>query len=155
MNERQQSRRRARELVLQSLYASESGNELPSLKIFEELLEKEKLNARNAQFATELYAAVTEHSSWADRQITDLAENWRIERIAAVDRIILRMGLVELQYRPDVPPKVVLNEAIELARTFFNGRVIRVCQRHTRPLFPADGRVSQELNGRSSCWTWS
>ena len=54
----------------------------------------------------------------ADEYIAGLAENWHLERIAAIDRNILRMAITELEMIPDTPVKVVLNEAIELAKKF-------------------------------------
>jgi N utilization substance protein B len=110
-------RRRAREAVLKALYASDCG-EAPDEKSFADVARSQKLSARNYQFAHTLFTLVRRHLSWADEQISRLAENWDIDRIAAVDHVILRMALVELEYLSDTPVKVVLNEAIELAKKF-------------------------------------
>ena len=110
-------RHRARELVLQGLYALKY-NEKNQDEILEDVLTDEKLSKKNIEFARTLYSKVIEHSHQADREIARLAENWELERIALIDRIILQMALVELMFIPDVPEKVVLNEAIELAKTF-------------------------------------
>jgi len=83
------------------------------------------LSEKHIAFASELLAQVTEHRDWAEQQITDLAENWRLERIAAIDRIILIIALVELKERPDVPMKVAINEAIELAKEYSTGESSR------------------------------
>lgn len=53
-----------------------------------------------------------------DRMISSTVENWSIERLAAVDRAILRFATYELMYMPDVPPKVTINEALEIAKTY-------------------------------------
>jgi N utilization substance protein B len=110
-------RRRTRELVLQALYASDYG-ETPPEETFASVFKGEKLSDKNLRFSRKLFTLVRENSAWADEQIGRLAENWDISRIAAIDRVILRMALVELAHVPDTPFKVVLNEAIELARKF-------------------------------------
>jgi len=110
-------RHRTRELVLQGLYALKYNEKNPD-DILEDVLKEEDLSKKNIEFARTLYMKVIENSQQADRVIVSLAENWELDRIALIDRIILQMALVELMYIPDVPEKVVLNEAIELAKTF-------------------------------------
>jgi N utilization substance protein B len=110
-------RHHARELVLQSLYAIEHGEMEPD-EAFEQIVGDQKISVRNREFAKILYKLVRDHSSWADEIIRDLAENWRLERIADIDRTILRMAMIEIEHVPDVPVKVVLNEAIELAKEY-------------------------------------
>ena len=110
-------RHRARELALQGLYALESGQEEAS-EIIEHVIESEELSEKSVQFARDLFNLVAANTAWADDQIARLAENWDLRRIATIDRTILRMALVELEKAPDVPVKVVINEAIELAKTF-------------------------------------
>ena len=61
---------------------------------------------------------ITNNKDWADKIISGLAKNWDIKRIAELDLIILRMAMVELKLMPDIPEKVVLNEAIELAKKY-------------------------------------
>jgi N utilization substance protein B len=113
----QSPRRRAREIVLQGLYAYEHSH-VDREKTFEEMLEAEKLSKKNARFAQDLYRLVLDNSEWADKEIVRLSLNWELKRIAAIDRTILRMALVELEKMPDTPIKVAINEAIELAKTF-------------------------------------
>jgi transcription antitermination factor NusB len=110
-------RRRARELILQALYASDCDDITPEER-FDNVARNLKLSPNNLQFARTLFTFVREHLAWADAQIGSLAEHWDVNRIASVDRVILRMALVELAHMPDTPVKVVLNEAIELARKF-------------------------------------
>lgn len=114
---KQSPRRRARELVLKALYASEYGEAQPE-ESFAEIIKDQKLSDKNLQFTRTLFTLVREHLAWADEQIAELAEHWDVNRIAAIDHTILRMALVELEHIPDIPLKVVLNEAIELARKF-------------------------------------
>lgn len=110
-------RRRARELVLQALYAAEI-NDAPAEDLFRKLLGEEELSPKNLTFAREFFALVRRKLEWADSQISILARNWNIERIADIDLIIMRMALTEIQEMPDTPVKVALNEAIELAKKF-------------------------------------
>lgn len=110
-------RRRVRELVLKALYASDCG-ETNSERSLADLLRDETLSDKNVRFSRTLFSLVSQHSDWADGKIAELSEHWAVNRIAAIDRTILRMALVELEHIPDTPVKVVLNEAIELARKF-------------------------------------
>ncbi len=68
-------------------------------------------------FAEELVRGVVEHRDEVDEAIQTQSENWKVERMARVDRNVLRLGAFEL-LRTETPGKVVINEAIELARTF-------------------------------------
>ncbi len=110
-------RHKARELVLKSLYALDCGTTDPD-KSFREISDNVTLPERQLKFAQDLFAVCKEQVRWADEQISLLAKNWRIERINYIDRNILRMAMIELQFMPEAPAKVVINEAIELAKTF-------------------------------------
>lgn len=110
-------RRRARELVLHGLYASELQENDPQ-EVMLRVINEARLNGKNLTYARTLYSRTREHAEWADQQITRLAKNWRIERFAEMDLLILRMALVEIREMPDVPVKVVINEAIELAKKY-------------------------------------
>jgi N utilization substance protein B len=70
------------------------------------------------QFATDLAVGTVGHLEDIDPLITASAANWRLERMAAVDRAILRMAVYEFLHEADTPRKAVINEALELARTF-------------------------------------
>ena len=69
-------------------------------------------------FARELVAAASEHAARIDALIVSASKNWRIDRMSRVDRNILRLGACELIAFPEVPVKVVINEAVELAKRF-------------------------------------
>jgi N utilization substance protein B len=69
-------------------------------------------------FIEELVRGVSKLQKELDMQLQPIAPEWPIDQIARMDRIILRIGLYELQYEKDVPPKVVINEAVELAKAF-------------------------------------
>jgi transcription antitermination factor NusB len=110
-------RTRARELALQFLYQLDlRGPEiLDEAKRFFRAEEKDKA-ARD--FAALLVRGVVEHRSELDQVIRGVAQNWEIGRMAVIDRNVLRMAAFELYHCPDVPPKVVINEAIELGKRF-------------------------------------
>jgi len=69
-------------------------------------------------FIEELVKGVAKHETELDDELRPLAPEWPIEQIARMDRVVLRMGLYELKFEKDVPPKVVINEAVELAKAF-------------------------------------
>ena len=71
-----------------------------------------------AAFARDLVAASATHAAKVDELIASSSKNWRIDRMSRVDRNILRLGACELVAFPDVPVKVVINEAVELAKRF-------------------------------------
>jgi len=83
-----------------------------------------------------LVAGVADHQEELDALIRRHSEHWRLERMAAVDRNLLRLALFELLYQPDIPAKVVINEAVELAKrygseesgAFVNGILDRIRQ---------------------------
>ncbi|HYG78132.1 MAG TPA: transcription antitermination factor NusB [Planctomycetota bacterium] len=72
----------------------------------------------SALFARQLIQSVIEHRSELDQEIADVATNWNITRMAAVDRNILRLGLAELTIHPETSHKIILNEAVELAKRY-------------------------------------
>lgn len=69
-------------------------------------------------FVKDLVNGVTKHVAELDDELRPLAPEWPLESIARMDRVLLRMGLYELKYTNEVPPKVVINEAVELAKAF-------------------------------------
>lgn len=110
-------RRRARELAVQALYQLDTqGDEiLPQLQEFFE--------ANEPDVKTKNLAAGWCKKTWnnlpvCDEMITSVATRWNIKRLAMVDRSILRLAVYQLRFCPDIPPKVVINEAIELAKKF-------------------------------------
>lgn len=72
----------------------------------------------DVDFIKRLTAGVSEHADELDAKLQPIAPEWPIDQIARMDRVILRIGLYELEHEADVPPKVVINEAVELAKAF-------------------------------------
>ena len=110
-------RRRARELVLKGLYAIEIGEADLSF-VESDILDDPVLSKKNQKFANEFFAMVQDKFEWANEIIIKLSANWDINRLAAIDRIVLRMALVELNFIPDSPVRVCINEAIELGKKY-------------------------------------
>jgi len=110
-------RRRARQIALQVLYQIDIAKTAPleALNLYWQCFEAPK-SARS--FASELVLGVHEHLTDIDRFIMKCSENWSLRRMAKVDRNILRLATYELIYCPDIPPKVTLNEAIDLGKEF-------------------------------------
>lgn len=109
-------RRIIREKVLQLLYAFEMNNENKEFMIKEILSDVEE-NA-DKEFANNLINQVFLHENELDELIKGKVDNWDLSRIALIDRILLRMGICEIVYFSDIPPKVSINEAIEIAKVY-------------------------------------
>ena len=110
-------RRKARELVLQSLYQSElSGKSVP--ETFRLLREHFEINKKALPYASELVDGLVANEDDLDQRISQQAQNWRMERMSLIDRNIIRIGAYELCFRPDIPAEVVINEALEVAKRF-------------------------------------
>lgn len=110
-------RRRARELAFRLLYEIEmTGDPAPVVLRAEDV--EERLPPAVREYAALLLDLAAAHREEIDGTISRHAQNWSIERLAATDRAILRIAIAELLYRPDVPGRVVLDEAIEIARRF-------------------------------------
>jgi transcription antitermination factor NusB len=113
-------RSKAREYVLQMLYQVDitRGNWQETLNSFWESNEQENISAELKEFSAGLLGGVIEHMQEIDKKISKYAENWQLERMAFVDRNIMRLGCFELIFREDIPPKVTINEAVELAKKY-------------------------------------
>jgi len=111
------SRRQGRELALQVLYQCEFNPQsvAEAVKHFMAWAEAEP---DSQAFAMALAEGVVAHREDLDARLAEVAEHWSVDRMAAVDRNILRIGVYELMFSPDVPAKVVINEAIELSKKF-------------------------------------
>lgn len=115
------SRHLSRSIVLQSLYEWDFYNKKPILKdIVERNIRDFGPGLEELDFIWKLIDELAKHSIEIDKIITQAAPEWPIEQIAMIDRNVLRIGLCELLYanKDEVPPKVAINEAIELAKTF-------------------------------------
>ncbi len=109
------SRRHARELALQALYGAEIGHREPTEMIDETVGSADGPETR--LFVRELVMGTLEHAVQSDSILTPLLQGWTLDRLPTIDRIVLRMGVYELQHLP-TPRPVVINEAVELAKKY-------------------------------------
>ena len=110
-------RSRARAIVLQILYQDDLNPTQPDDVKIQFVNSRLKNNAKLIEFAENLIVGVRENREALDQQLAKIADNWRLSRMAATDRNVLRLGAYELLHT-DTPPPVVINEAIELARRY-------------------------------------
>jgi N utilization substance protein B len=115
------SRRRARELALQMLFENDLTGAPPE-EMFLHFQEWRHAAESTRDYARRLVVGTLEHRPEIDGLITRQADNWRLERMPAVDRNILRMALYEIRHEPDTPPPVVIDEALEIAKRFSTPR---------------------------------
>lgn len=111
------TRRKAREVVLQILYAQELTGD-PVEEVTEDQLSKSDFDREVHEYVRRLADRVAKEKEELDRVIATRATNWDLARIALVDKIILRIGLCELLHFPDIPAKVCINESIEMAKKY-------------------------------------
>ncbi|MFA5093042.1 MAG: transcription antitermination factor NusB [Candidatus Omnitrophota bacterium] len=113
-------RTKAREYVLQMLYQVEvtGGDWQEAMAGFWQSNEKENIPQELKDFSAELLGGVVKQMQEIDKKISKYAANWQLERMAFVDRNIMRLGCFELLFRQDIPPKVAINEAVELAKKY-------------------------------------
>lgn len=109
-------RRIVREKALQVLYAYEMNKDSFDL-LMEDLYTGIK-DEEDILFAKNLISKVIDNAKELDSWIHKRVNNWEMSRIALIDKILLRIGICELLYFPDIPPKVSINEAIEIAKIF-------------------------------------
>ena len=110
-------RSRAREVVLQVLYWDDLNPDSPPASTLEFLRARLRQDEGLIDFARFLLSGVRRNRNELDSFLTDKTHNWRIDRMAATDRNILRLGLFEILYS-DVPGRVAINEAVELAKRY-------------------------------------
>ncbi|MDQ7065766.1 MAG: transcription antitermination factor NusB [candidate division KSB1 bacterium] len=110
-------RRKARELVLQACYAHELSQNPPEM-ILETMILSSVLDDANKEFAARLFSQTVRHMDELNGFIKGKAANWELDRIAIIDRIVLRMAICEFLYFEDIPPKVSIDEAIEIAKKY-------------------------------------
>ncbi|WP_297511930.1 transcription antitermination factor NusB [uncultured Caulobacter sp.] len=127
--ERIQPRSVARLAAVQALYQMEvSGAGVDTVirefgeHRFDRDVEGERLAAADETFFAELVRGVVSNQAKVDQGVVKrLASGWRLERLDATARAVLRAGAFELMFRPDVPTEVVINEYVEIAKSFFEG----------------------------------
>jgi len=122
------AKRLGREAALQALYQCESLGDSRSetLDLYfqqfhtKEIIEDESDRDSSRQFAEEIIQGVLEHSDEIDEAIQKASKNWKLERMSRVERNILRVGTYELLFNKELPESVVINEALEITKSYSN-----------------------------------
>ena len=110
-------RRIAREGVFQALYSFEISGE-PKDKVLSDLINRYEYDEQTVDFVSNLFLKSIEQSKFLEKSISQYLENWEFNRVALLDRILLKMSACELLFIDDVPPKVSIAEAIEIAKKY-------------------------------------
>lgn len=111
------NRHYARTVALQVLYEFDFRDESDIAQTLERHISNLELSGDNVDFIRQLVNKTSENISGIDEEIAKAAPDWPINQVATIDRNIMRLGICEIKYF-DTPPKVVINESIELAKTF-------------------------------------
>jgi N utilization substance protein B len=147
-------RSRAREVALQLLFERDL-NAQPSRNEVERFAKSRLREKEMSRYCLALYDGIAARQTEIDQRISEAADNWRLPRMAAVDRNALRMGAFELLYCPEVPPAVAFDEVIELARRFGSvdspAFVNGVLDRIRRGIEPAPGERTNASTSRPPC----
>ena len=112
-------RRIAREAVLQALYASAMTGE-DSDKILKDILNRRSYETSLIKYITDLFESAIDNKEWCEDQIKSRLNNWEFDRVALLDRLLLIVAISEIYFIEDVPPKVSISEAIEIAKIYCN-----------------------------------
>jgi N utilization substance protein B len=114
------SRSRARGWALQALYAWESrgGESSGLMRMLQELFDELRVSAQNRPYAEVLVRLVAANLERIDRAIEDSLTNWRLGRLSVIDRNVLRMGVAEMMFVDDVPPRMTIREMVQLAEKY-------------------------------------
>lgn len=111
------SRRKSRELALQMLFQWEVGKHTPA-HVVATFLKPKEAEAPENTFARELFQGTVDEISALDPMLRQHASHWRLERMAAVDRNLIRLALFEMLHHPQTAHAVIINEALDIARRF-------------------------------------
>ncbi len=140
-------RRRAREFALQTLYAHElTGNDLKTLLV---QLKNRTTQEEVYEFASSLVRKVLEKNDFLDKHVALSVKNWEYNRIAIIDKIILKMALCELLFFEEIPPRVSINEAIDLAKIFStqkSGKFVNGIIDNLYKKFTVEGKIKKKAN---------
>tara|TARA_X000001036_G_scaffold90318_1_gene82641 strand:- start:654 stop:1088 length:435 start_codon:yes stop_codon:yes gene_type:complete len=110
-------RRAARQCVLEALFSYQfSKND--TLQIIDQLISKNPELKGNNDFIQSLFESVLKNMKWTEDIIKSHLENWEIDRVAQIDKILLKMGICEIYLIDDIPPKVTISEMVEIAKIY-------------------------------------
>lgn len=108
----------ARENALKILYQADITRRDIKIAATQYWQGRDEVDAHMKQFTTGITNGVAAHYEAIDEKITSFATNWQLNRMAVIDRNVMRIGVYELVFAVDIPPKVAINEAVELAKKY-------------------------------------
>jgi transcription antitermination protein NusB len=114
----QKNRRISRELALQALYACDVGDNVDCVAVLKGIMDESGADDEAESYAKTLVTSVFSRRAEIDTMLQHHTANWDVKRMTAIDRNILRMAVAELESSEDVPFKVVIDEAVELAKQY-------------------------------------
>ena len=115
------NRHQIREIAFQTLFAMNTNHQTDRREFFEVLTDGQ--DTKYPEYLDQLITGVSEHKAEIDELITNnLTSGWSLNRLAKTDLIIMEIAIYEMKYVDDLPPKVSINEAIELAKKFSDDR---------------------------------
>ena len=110
-------RRIARVNILGALYALELAGE-EKTKVLHDLFNRKGFDEETRSFISDLYTNIVDNKIWAEQLISENLDNWKLERVATLDQLIMRIAINEIYFNDDIPPKVSISEAIEIAKVY-------------------------------------
>lgn len=110
-------RRAARKVVLKALFAHQFTCDNPR-KTLERVIKTNQLKDDNIDFMDKLFHCVIENSDFSEKLIKLHLQNWELGRVAQVDRLLLRMGICEIFFMDNIPPKVSISEMVEISKIY-------------------------------------
>ncbi|RJR14617.1 MAG: transcription antitermination factor NusB [Nitrospiraceae bacterium] len=145
-------RRRSREYALQILFQLDMTGKAFSEEIWNEFWEGNAEEPEVKEFTRDIVASTLKNIKEIDEVITKAAENWSIDRMAIIDRNILRSATCELSYRTDIPSSVAINEALEIAKKysteesapFINGILDRIAHPEDKKTVNKKGQLKKK-----------
>jgi len=147
-------RRKAREYAIQILFQLDVRKDKPTATVFKRFWEEHAPDDEVKSFTEEIVKGTYKHLAKINKQIIASAKNWALDRMATVDRNVLRMAVYEILFQTDIPASVTINEAIEIAKRFgsdesgaFVNGILDSVARETRKLVETEnmyaGRAGQ------------
>ncbi|HKM40017.1 MAG TPA: transcription antitermination factor NusB [bacterium] len=140
------SRRQGREAALKALFQVELGETEPNFAL-QQLVAEDQLTEYVADFARRLIEGVLDNQKEVDAVLTRFSTDWSLQRMANVDRMVLRLAAYELLFCPDIPAAVAINEAVELVKLYSTGK----SGRFVNGILSSVARAKLAKGGKTNC----
>lgn len=140
------SKRLAREAAMSLLYEREitGTQDQETLEIMGDILHADKLRETHREYIDGILSLFEEHREEIDEMIADKADTWKFDRLSKVDLSILRLAVVEMFYLEEIPAKVTLNEAVEMAKKYSGEKSSKFVNGVLGAIYTASGLAEKE-----------